>query len=85
MQRSQEAFQSAADLKEKPLQNQSLSLMGSDHSRATLTELFDCSGRQVINARMHMALYGREEVFILQQAFLLAPAGMPAAPAHPYA
>ena len=62
MQRVVEAYQSAADLGLKPLQNQLLSLVASDHTRVILCELFSCSGRQVNNARMHTALYGRGEV-----------------------
>ena len=78
VQRFLEAYQSAADLGLKPLQNQMLSLVASDHSRSTLTELFNCSGRQINNARMHTALYGRggfpfcsRHPSLLQQACLL--------------
>ena len=59
MQRILEAYQSATELNLKPLQNQLLSLVASDHPRATIAELFNISERQVNNARMHTALYGR--------------------------
>ena len=77
MQRILEAFQSAADLGLKPLQNQLLSLGASDHSRATLCELFNCSGRQVNNAREHTALYGRGKVLVSSRH--------PRAPSYAYA